>query len=159
MHNTRVDEAMVLLLDHGQRDVLAAAAGVVVNLAGDAKCAGLMVDCDAVVLLVDALQRTGQEDADLSCTLCYAMFNLCAYLEWNLEGGVAVLLLQGMDELQEGLDAGASRGEDTTALKQVSDRLIKCLHEHCGDVMLAWEQQDKQPQNFLEPLDPPGEEP
>ena len=38
MHDTRVDEAIVLLLDHSEPQVLAAAAGVVVNLAGDKDC-------------------------------------------------------------------------------------------------------------------------
>jgi len=38
MHDRRVDEAIVLLLDHSEPHVLAAAAGVVVNLAGDKLC-------------------------------------------------------------------------------------------------------------------------
>ena len=38
MHDTRVDEALVMLLDHSEPQLVAAAAGVVVNLAGDKEC-------------------------------------------------------------------------------------------------------------------------
>ncbi len=53
MHITRVDEAMVLLLDHSQRDVVAAVAGVLVNLSSDRKCAGIyMCVCVCVCVFI-----------------------------------------------------------------------------------------------------------
>ena len=69
MHTTRVDEAMVLLLDHKKRDVVAAVAGVLVNLSVDKKCAGTIVDTDGIATLIDTIERAGLDDAELATTL------------------------------------------------------------------------------------------
>ena len=54
---------------------------------------------DALVMLLDALARTGTapsevEQVEQACTMCHALFNLCASLEWQLDGLVASQLVQ-----------------------------------------------------------------
>ena len=39
-------------------------------------------------------QGTSAAEAEQSCTICHAIFNLCATLEWHLDGLIASQLVQ-----------------------------------------------------------------
>ena len=130
MHSSRIDEALVLLLDHSDRDVLAAAAGVVVNLAGDPSCMDIQMQSDALVLLMEALGRSGLSDSELCCTVCYARYNLGATMQWRLDGLVAMNL---QDVLEELMMQARKSPEELTALMGVMERLLSSIKRNCGE--------------------------
>ena len=141
MRDTRVDEALVLLLDHSDPQVLAAAAGVVVNLAGDKECMSEALLTDALVLLLDALGRagTGLAEVEATCTVCHGLFNVSASLDWQLDGLVAsqivVALEQLLAELAEAMPALGTQGGE--ALAQVAQRLMRAIKSRCGPAMAS----------------------
>eukprot|EP00741_Cyanophora_paradoxa_P013884 tig00020713_g13402.t1 len=117
----RVGEIGALLLDHGARDVVYWAAGVLLNLASDARHRALLRDCAAVDRLLDALGRFGAQDYAVSATVCKALANYCMGhgAGAGLTGEEAASLLGLVEDLSAaaagagGGAAGHGRGTDT----------------------------------------------
>ena len=138
MRGTRVDEALVLLLDSSDRDVLGAAAGVLVNLAADPAGAEALAAGDALLLLADALDREGAGDPALAATLCQAAFNLASTLRWRLDGGSALALARALQNVHDVGAAGA--GVLPPELDNVLTRLLHALHARCSEALIEAEE-------------------
>lgn len=127
-------DALVILLDHASRDVVFAAAGVLVNLSADAKCSGCMISSpsqsmNACNKLVHVLRRAGLRDLDMSTVAAKALFNVLSSVKQkpgaveSILGTQLGLLHQSLDEL---LDAA---GEDSAEFSTVSSALYSVVDD------------------------------
>jgi len=130
MKEVKANDALALLLDHSNREVVYSAAGVLMNLASDhsmKECLGYsssdeMSDYGAG-RLVKILRRAGLQDIEMSTATCQALYNLivgCSQDDLNqlmYEDDQSLLI----DTLEELIDtAKESIDEDNTSKGEVS---------------------------------------
>merc|ERR1711964_60966 len=79
----RVDEVLVILLDHSNRDLVYYLCGVLVNLAADPACAPRLASLKVTVKLAELL-HDAPEDVELALCVCKVLANLSldASVEW-----------------------------------------------------------------------------
>jgi len=75
MARLRIDEVLVILLEHTNRDLVYYICGVLVNLAADSSCNGRLIQLKAVPKLVDLLEDATDDVELLLCT-CKVLANL-----------------------------------------------------------------------------------
>jgi len=90
MANARVVEALCLLLDHSNRDVLYSVCGVLMNFTSDQAHLCLLAEADGVSMLIDLLGRALLEgDLPLGTLVCKTLCNLCSTPRQGGEGADA----------------------------------------------------------------------
>jgi len=126
MVETHVDEVMIMLLDHGNTEVVYSVCGVLMNLVADPKYKDVLSRMDGVSRLINVIVRSGVTDVGLSVIACRALFNYCLDAEEDpLDDKQADELystLQGMLQAneQEGVDHPQWPELDEVAAKLLS---------------------------------------
>lgn len=80
MRSSRVDETLVVLLDHSDPKVVYGVCGVLLNIAADTTGHAVFFekDCAGVDRIISVLTRFGLEDYGLTDVVCKAFLNLCS---------------------------------------------------------------------------------
>ena len=68
-------EALVILLEHGNRDVVYAVVGCLMNLAADAGCYRVLGELGCERQLIDALAWSVLNDVEIACVVMKALYN------------------------------------------------------------------------------------
>lgn len=68
-------EALVILLEHGNRDVVYAVVGCLMNLAADVECYMVLKELDCERHLIDALSWSVLNEIDVACVVMKALYN------------------------------------------------------------------------------------
>eukprot|EP00899_Mesostigma_viride_P026896 jgi/Mesvir1/7391/Mv19192-RA.1 len=76
MAAARVDDALILLLDHSNRDILFSACGALMNVTAELEHKRVVAREGGVGRLVDVLDHWADEDLSLVCVVCKTLFNL-----------------------------------------------------------------------------------
>jgi hypothetical protein len=112
MASVRADEALVILLDHNNRDVVFAAIGALVNLASDPVTNGSLVSAphpamdNGCAKLVTLMRRAGLKDWPLAAVAAKALFNALGRVDGALDIATIRLLHDSLDELLDASDQG-----------------------------------------------------
>lgn len=77
MVETHVDEVMIMLLDHGNPEVVYSVCGVLMNMVADSNLKDVLSRMDGVNRLIKVVVRSGVTDVSLSVIACRALFNYC----------------------------------------------------------------------------------
>jgi len=77
MVESHVDEVMIMLLDHGNPEVVYSVCGVLMNMVADSNLKDVLSRMDGVNRLIKVVVRSGVTDVSLSVIACRALFNYC----------------------------------------------------------------------------------
>jgi len=124
----RVDEAVLVLLEHIDRDIVLAACGVLTNLVSESETAHLVDKLQAIPCLINIIRRIGVSDFELSCRILMMVSN---YLTSNSLGKELSLRLE--NTLFEFKDIARDILNDDDAADaalfiQVGEKTLKLLH-------------------------------
>jgi len=135
MVDTHVDEVMIMLLDHGNTEVVYSVCGVLMNIVADQKYKDVLSRMDGVTRLIKVVVRSGVTDVGLSVIACRALFNYCLDAEEDpLDDTQAEELfqcLQGM--LQSNEEEGVDHPQ-WPELDEVANKLLAYLEDDGGEV-------------------------
>lgn len=130
MVDAHVDEVMIMLLDHGNTEVVYSVCGVLMNLVADPKHKDVLGRMDGVSRLIKVIVRSGVTDVGLSVIACRALFNYCLDAEEDpLDDKQAEEIyetLQGM--LQSNEDEGVDHPQ-WPELDEVATKLLGYIED------------------------------
>merc|ERR1711871_598523 len=128
MVETHVDEVMIMLLDHGNPEVVYSVCGVLMNMVADADHKDVLSRMDGVNRLVKVVVRSGVTDVGLSVIACRALFNYCLDAEEDpLDEAQADELFQALSSMLQSNDEEGVDHPQWPELDEVASKLIQYL--------------------------------